>query len=57
MHRLTKQQVKDIIAVWKNRAEMARQQGNNELTEVALKKAREYEDALARRQEFELEDT
>jgi phage shock protein A len=48
---------KDQIKTWSNRAEMARQQGNDELVELALERKRQYENELAKLQEFELEES
>ena len=49
------QKIKGQIEAWKNRAAMARQQGRHDLEQQALDHQREYENALAKLQEFELE--
>lgn len=51
--KLTKEEVKRLIKTWATRAEMARQSGQDELVEEALKHKRQYENELARLQEFE----
>ncbi|MFA7335809.1 MAG: hypothetical protein WC028_03410 [Candidatus Obscuribacterales bacterium] len=52
--RLTAQEIKGQIAAWTNRIAMAKQQGNDELIEQALKRKQSYENQLARLQEFEV---
>lgn len=49
------QKIKKQIETWNNRAEMARQQGYAELTQQALDRKRQWEDELAKLQEFEVE--
>ena len=51
------QRLKDQIKTWKNRAEMARQQGMDDLVQQALEKKRLYENELAKLQEFEIDET
>ncbi|MDP3508911.1 MAG: hypothetical protein Q8T09_13050 [Candidatus Melainabacteria bacterium] len=50
----TAQEIKDQIATWANRMAMAKQQGNDELVEQALKRKQSCENQLARLQEFEV---
>lgn len=52
----TAQEIKDNIAAWSNRMAMAKQQGNEELVQQALKHKQSLENMLARRQEFELDE-
>lgn len=52
----TAQEIKGQIAAWTNRMAMAKQQGNDELIEQALKRKQSYENQLARLQEFELDE-
>jgi phage shock protein A len=47
--------LKDKIKTWANRAEMARKQGNDELLKQALDRKRDYQNALAKLQEFEVD--
>jgi phage shock protein A len=49
------QVIRGQIRAWANRAAMAKQMGNEELVQQALEKKRQYENALARLQEFETE--
>jgi phage shock protein A len=49
------QHIRDQITTWGNRAAMAKQMGNEQLAQQALDKKRQYENALARLQEFEIE--
>ena len=49
------QEIKDKIKTWGNRAEMARKQGNGELVKQALDLKRDYENAPAKLQEFEVD--
>lgn len=49
------QKIKDQIEAWNNRAAMARQQGKTDLEQQALERKKQYENELARLQEFELE--
>lgn len=49
------QRIKDQIETWNNRAAMARQQGMTDLEQQALERKKQYENELARLQEFELE--
>jgi|688.fasta_scaffold326844_2 phage shock protein A len=51
------QDLKDKIKTWENRAEMARKQGNGELVKQALDRKRGYENALAKLQEFEVDNS
>ena len=51
------QDLKDKIKTWGNRAEMARKQGNGELVKQALDRKRDYENALAKLQEFEVDNS
>jgi phage shock protein A len=44
------------IATWQNRADMAKAQGNEELVRQALARKRQYENALARFQEFNISE-
>lgn len=48
-----KQELRERIKTWSNRAEMARQQGNMDLVEQALEHKRKYENELAKLQENE----
>jgi phage shock protein A len=50
------QRLRDQIKTWANRAAMANQMGNEQLAKQALDKKREYENALAKLQEFEIEN-
>lgn len=50
------ERLKEQIAAWGNRAQMARQQGNEELMRQALMRKRQYENELARLQEFDVDD-
>jgi len=50
-----KQELKSQIEAWKNRAEMAKRMGQNDLAEEALEHARKLENELARLQEFEVD--
>jgi hypothetical protein len=52
----TREQLQRQIDTWANRAAMAKQQGNEDLLEQALRKRDQYKDALARLQEFEVND-
>ncbi|CAN5401225.1 hypothetical protein BH11CYA1_BH11CYA1_04490 [soil metagenome] len=47
--------IKGQISAWNNRAEMARQQGNDELMQQALERKRFYENELAKLQEWDVE--
>jgi hypothetical protein len=47
--------LKGQIAAWRNRAAMARQQGNKVLEQQAQEKVTAYENAVARLREFELD--
>ena len=49
----TAAELKAQIQTWANRAEMARKQGNSDLVEKALEHKREYENRLAKLQEFD----
>lgn len=49
--------LKDQIKAWKNRAEMARKHGYDELVQQALEHKRHYENELAKLQEFETDET
>ena len=51
------QDLKDKIKTWANRAEMARKQGQSELVQQALDRKRDYENALAKLQEFEVDNS
>ncbi|MFA6209808.1 MAG: hypothetical protein WCT03_11945 [Candidatus Obscuribacterales bacterium] len=51
----TAQEIRDQIAAWSNRMAMAKQQGNEELVQQALRRKRSLENMLARRQEFEVD--
>jgi phage shock protein A len=48
--------IRGKIRAWANRAEMAKQLGNAELVQQALERKRQYENALARIQEFNIGD-
>ncbi len=52
-----KQELKSQIKAWKNRAEMARHMGQNDLAEEALDHARKLENELTRLQEFEVDES
>jgi phage shock protein A len=52
-----KQELKSQIEAWKNRAEMARRMGQNDLAEEALERMRKLENDLARLQEFEVDES
>jgi hypothetical protein len=45
--------VREQIEVWRNRASIARELGKDELADLSLVRTRDYENALARLQEFE----
>ncbi len=49
------QRIRDQIETWANRAAMAKKMGNEQLAQQALDKKSQYENALARLQEFEIE--
>ncbi len=49
------QKIKKQTEPWNNRAAMARQMGNGDLEQQTLDRKKEYENALAQLQEFELE--
>ncbi len=53
--RLTAEEIRGQIAAWNNRIAMAKQQGNDELIEQAIKRKQSYENQLARLQEFEVD--
>lgn len=53
--KLTKEELKELIKTWGTRAEMARKQGNQDLVRQALERKQQYENELARRQEFDEE--
>lgn len=46
-------ELRNRVQTWKNRAAMARQAGNAELEAEALQRARDYENEIAKLQEFE----
>ncbi|CAN5383941.1 hypothetical protein BH10CYA1_BH10CYA1_52170 [soil metagenome] len=50
------QVLKGQITTWGNRAEMARKQGNDDLVQQAMARKRQYENELAKLQEFEVKD-
>ncbi|HEY9717723.1 MAG TPA: hypothetical protein V6C69_09660 [Trichormus sp.] len=45
--------VREQIEVWRNRASLARELGKDELADLSLVRTRDYENELARLQEFE----
>lgn len=49
----TSQQLKEQIRIWQVRAEMAQKQGNDDLVQQALERKKQYENELAKLQEFE----
>ncbi len=49
------EKIKKKIETWNNRAAMARQKGYAELEQQALEHKRDYENQLAKLQEFELD--
>lgn len=49
----TKQELKDKINTWANRAQMARAQGSEDLVQQALEHKRRYENDLAKLEEFD----
>ena len=51
------QDLKDNIRMWANRPEMARKQGQSELVQQALDRKRDYENALAKLQEFKVDNS
>jgi phage shock protein A len=45
--------VREQIEIWRNRASIARELGKDELADLSLVRTRDYENELARLQEFE----
>jgi phage shock protein A len=50
-------EINDTIKTWGNRAEKAIKQGYGELVKQTLDRKRDYENALAKLQEFEVDNS